>query len=76
MVLKLTLRFVMNKHYANFFRERLEELTSILKNRPQVGIFHSERVERFQMQNLIIIYNLNLKLLRIFDPEEKRMLLA
>tara|TARA_Y100000592_G_C5415740_1_gene290522 strand:- start:519 stop:716 length:198 start_codon:yes stop_codon:yes gene_type:complete len=62
-----------NKKYADFFRTRLEELSHILKNRPQIGVFHTVTTERSQMKNLITIYNLNLKLLKIFDPKEERL---
>ena len=62
----------LNRSYANFFRERLEQVSKILQNRPQVGIFHSAATEKSQIKNLVTIYNLNLKLLKIFDASENR----
>jgi hypothetical protein len=60
------------KSYAEQFSCRLSELTSALSNKPQYTHFYTKDQERKRIKSLGVLYNLNLKLLKIFDEKETR----
>jgi hypothetical protein len=64
------------KSYKDFFSCRLSELTASLSNRPQYTQFYTKEQHHKRIKSLAVLYNLNLKLLKIFDESEKRPYLA
>ena len=60
------------RSYAEQFSCRLSELTSALTNKPQYTHFYTKDQERKRIKSLGVLYNLNLKLLKIFDEKETR----
>ena len=60
------------RSYKEFFSDRLREISVSLKVRPKITMFYTEETDNKRKKHLITLYNLNLRLLKIFDKEEKR----
>lgn len=55
------------KSYKEFFSYRVKEIAVSLRNRPTITIFYTQDFDDRRKRSLITLYNLNLKILKIFD---------
>jgi len=69
-------RKIFYQTYQALFSGRLDEITLLLKMRPSNLAFQREDFEVKRKKSLISLYNLNLKILKVFDENEKRPFLC